>query len=141
MTTIDTLNTLYTLAKNITDSQYQQQELSVGNLITHIFQAALQGQYYIVFKYPDAIANALVIEAKGDTPDFSAEVLSKFKADVDKVITAFKDSIFIIEGIPDVAGFKISWRKTPTTASTTEPTAININNALDGVDNIDEDST
>jgi len=122
MSTLDG-TTLFNLLRGYSNAVYNNQQdlLSVARIQQACVVAALQGQYSQVFEYPKTVAQALVIEQQGNTPDFDASVLSYYKTATQTVVDSFKGSPFTLSGLPNAGGFKVSW--SGATATATEPTA------------------
>lgn len=125
-------STLFTLARSFSNSVYgnSQDFLSVSRVQQTILAAALQGQFSVVFEYPKTVSSALLIEKDGQTPDFSVDVLNYYKNSTNSLVESFRGSPFVLSGIPNAGGFKISWSSVPV------PVATPVVEAVDAKDNI-----
>lgn len=103
-------NSLYLLVRSFSNSSYNPEDpLSLPKIQQAVMLAALQGQYMVAFEYPKAVSNALVIEAQGNVPDFSADVLSYYKRSINAIAKAFEGSQFVLSALQNAGGFKVSW--------------------------------
>jgi len=112
---------LYDLARNYSNGVYNSNTdpLSVSRIHQAIIAASLQGQFTVVFEYPKTVSQALIIDQQGNTPDFDPDVLEYYKTAVQAIDTAFTGSKFVLNGLPDAGGFKVSW-------STAKPSEVEI---------------
>jgi len=126
--------TLFTLARNFTNSVYNnaQDFLSVSRVQQTVIAAALQGQFSVAFEYPKTVSQALLIEQQGNTPDFSADVLNYYKTATSAVVESFRGSQFVLSGLPNAGGFKVSWSNVPVPTAAPVVEAV----AVDAKDNI-----
>jgi len=102
---------LYELVRTCSNEVYNKvnDPLSVSRIQQAVIASALQGQFIVVFEYPKAVGQALQVEAQGNTPDFDVEVLTYYKTAVGPIADFFADSKFVLSGLPEAAGFKVSW--------------------------------
>jgi len=121
---------LYELVRNYSNDVYNRTNgpLSVSRIVQAVIASSLQGQFIVIFEYPKAVSQALVVEAQGNTPDFDADVLEYYKTAVGPIANYFAGSKFVLSGLPEAGGFKVSWSgaKAPETDESVE--------AIEGVD-------
>lgn len=135
MSTLDG-TTLFNLLRGYSNAVYnsQQDPLSVPRIQQACVAASLQGQFSVVFEYPKTVAQALVIEQQGNTPDFDPAVLTYYKTATQSVVDSFKSSPFTLSGLPNAGGFKVSW--SGATASEAPATTASTPAAVTGADNV-----
>lgn len=116
-------NTLYDLARNLSNANYNNTTapLDLYRVQLGVITAALQGQFALSFEFPKTVSQAMLLQEQGNVPDFDPTVLNYYRTATQAVFQAFQGSKFVVSGLPNAGGFRVSWSQAvaadaPTTA-------------------------